>query len=463
MLVSFSVSNFRSFNEEQTFSLVASKRHTGLHQNHALPIPHSDESVLRAGVIYGANGAGKSNLFKALRFLRQIALDVRDKEEAIPLEPFLLNQTAGVSRLDLQFVCFENVYRYGVKLTDTQVDEEWLVRIVDGKEKIVFERITSEEGSVSVELGDAGSIDDSEFEKFAAMVKVGGPRNQTFLATVRSTLDVPSWPERVSDAIVWFSRLRLVSPGDPVRRNPSAFINDDDLLSFAGEFLNAAATGIDRLQVAQTTLSEEEIAGLVSAPIRQRLASAAIEGRAVRQVRPNGDVIIAEKIGERLQYSLVQLKAAHRGQNGEDIPFDIEQESDGTKRILELIPALHSFQQIPLCYFIDEIDRSLHPMLAREFVEFFFRSCQNRTAQLIMTTHESSLLDQDLLRRDEIWFAEKDQQGATKLYSLLDFAPRNDLDLRKNYLQGRFGAIPFLGGMERLLEKQQDPTGAKPE
>ena len=80
-----------------------------------------------------------------------------------------------------------------------------------------------------------------------------------------------------------------------------------------------------------------------------------------------------------------------------------------------------------------------------------------------MTTHESSLLDQDLLRRDEIWFAEKDQQGATKLYSLLDFAPRNDLDLRKNYLQGRFGAIPFLGGMESLLEKQKDPTGAKPE
>jgi hypothetical protein len=80
-----------------------------------------------------------------------------------------------------------------------------------------------------------------------------------------------------------------------------------------------------------------------------------------------------------------------------------------------------------------------------------------------MTTHESSLLDQDILRRDEIWFAEKDQQGATKLYSLLDFAPRNDLDLRKNYLQGRFGAIPFLGGMERLLEKQQNPTGAKPE
>jgi AAA15 family ATPase/GTPase len=172
-------------------------------------------------------------------------------------------------------------------------------------------------------------------------------------------------------------------------------------------------------------------------------------------------VIIAEKIGDRLQYSLVQLKAAHRSQDGQAIPFGIEQESDGTKRILDLIPALHSFKQKPLCYFIDEIDRSLHPMLAREFIDFFFRSCQNRPAQLIVTTHESSLLDQDLLRRDEIWFAEKDEQGATKLYSLLDFAPRNDLDLRKNYLQGRFGAIPFLGGMERLLEKQQHPAGAK--
>jgi hypothetical protein len=238
--------------------------------------------VCCAGVVYGANGAGKSNLFKALRFLREMALGVRNKEEAIPLEPFLLDQTPGVSRLDLQFVYLDNLYRYGVKLTDAQVDEEWLVRVVDGKEKIIFERITSEEGSVSVELGEAGSINDPKFEKFAAMVKVGGPRNQTFLATVGSTLDFSSWPERVSDAIHWFSRLRLVSPGEPVRRNASTFINDDDLLSFAGQFLNAAATGIDRLQVARTTLSEEEVAGLISASLRQRLASAAIEGRTAR-------------------------------------------------------------------------------------------------------------------------------------------------------------------------------------
>lgn len=461
MLVSFSVANFRSFSEEQTFSLVASKRHTAGHQNHALPIPDSDESVLRAGVIYGANGAGKSNLFRALRFLREMALNIREKEAGIPIDPFLLTPIAGPSHLDAQFVSFGSLYRYGVKLTDSQVDEEWLVHIVAGKEKVVFERVTSEDGSVSVQLGDLGP-DNLKFEKFTAMGTVGGPRNQTFLATVRSTIDIVDWPPRVAAAITWFSLLQMVSPGDRSLPTTTAFIFDDDLRTFAGEFLNAAATGIDRIQLAQTRLSEEEVSVLLPAIARQRLAIAAKAGPA-RQARPNGDIILAEKMGEDLRYSLLKLRAAHRDKDGELISFDLQQESDGTKRVLELLPALHRSKEMQLCYFIDEIDRSLHPSLAREFVEFFFKSCQESFAQLIMTTHESSLLDQDLLRRDEIWFAEKDAKGATKLYSLLDFTPRNDLDLRKNYLQGRFGAIPFLGGMEKLLEKRQHATEATPE
>jgi len=99
-------------------------------------------------------------------------------------------------------------------------------------------------------------------------------------------------------------------------------------------------------------------------------------------------------------------------------------------------------------YFIDEIDRSLHPMLAWKFLEFFLKS--DAQHQIIVTTHESNLLDLNLLRRDEIWFAEKGTNGATHLYSLSDFKPRKDLDIRKHYLQGRFSAIPFLGNFEHL-------------
>ncbi|HKT50165.1 MAG TPA: AAA family ATPase, partial [Candidatus Angelobacter sp.] len=115
----------------------------------------------------------------------------------------------------------------------------------------------------------------------------------------------------------------------------------------------------------------------------------------------------------------------------------------------------------PAVYFIDEIDRSLHPILIWKFLEYFLRSCKEGRQQVILTTHESNLLDLALLRRDEIWFAEKDDKGATRLYSLSDFKVRKDLEIRKHYLQGRFGAVPFLGGLDRLLEEQKtshEPT-----
>jgi len=135
------------------------------------------------------------------------------------------------------------------------------------------------------------------------------------------------------------------------------------------------------------------------------------------------------------------------------VPLELSQESDGTQRLLQLIPALHHLRTSSAVYFIDEIDRSLHPMLVRAFLESFLKSGGGQ-GQIIVTTHESSLLDQDLLRRDEIWFAEKDYSGATKLYSLIDFKVRNDLEIRKHYLQGRFGAVPFLGSIDRLVEEQ---------
>ena len=131
-------------------------------------------------------------------------------------------------------------------------------------------------------------------------------------------------------------------------------------------------------------------------------------------------------------------------------------ESDGTRRLLNLLPVLRPTAFSGTVFVIDEIDRSLHPILVKEFVEFFLKSSTGEFRQLILTTQESNLLDQDLLRRDEIWFAEKDQAGATRLYSLLDFKVRNDLEIRKHYLQGRFGAIPFLGDMDALLPNKHE-------
>ena len=168
-----------------------------------------------------------------------------------------------------------------------------------------------------------------------------------------------------------------------------------------------------------------------------------------------GDTVVATRSGGMER---ITIHAAHEHQPGKVVPMELADESDGTRRLLELIPALHDLHTRGGVYFIDEIDRSLHPMLVRNFLEHFLRSCDRSQRQLIMTTHESNLLDQELLRRDEIWFAEKDPAGATHLYSLMDFKVRNDLEIRKHYLQGRFGAVPFLGDPARLPTETNQPA-----
>jgi len=451
MLISFSVSNFRSFDEEQTFSLVASKRHAGDHKNHAVPIPGSEEEALRTAVLYGANGAGKSNLFKALQFLQDLAM-VDDRADR---EPFLLRAGDRPSCFDIQFLAYGNHYRYAVALDDFRIVEEYLATVAWGKETKVFERSTSAEGKVEVRIADVRESDEGSRTKLEALAVVAGPRDQTFLATVFTTLPEEDWPRHLRAAIRWFGlQLRLIRPAESNPRGKATFATDADLRLFAGQFLNAASTGIDHLAAKETVLSDEEVSRMVAPRLRQRL-SPVTDGDVAHQTLPNGNVILATRSGDQITHKLIEVEAAHRDYEGNLIPFRIEQESDGTRRLLQLIPALHSMHQHPRCYVIDEIDRSLHPILVRDFLAYFLDSCEGREAQLIVTTHESNLLDQELLRRDEIWFAEKNQEGATTLYSLLDFNPRNDMQLRKNYLQGRFGAVPFLGRIEDLLEKER--------
>jgi AAA15 family ATPase/GTPase len=149
-----------------------------------------------------------------------------------------------------------------------------------------------------------------------------------------------------------------------------------------------------------------------------------------------------------------RITARHDTPQGDQVEFLFKDESDGSRRLMHLLPALFVLKTSGGAFVIDELERSMHPMLARKLVEFFINTANSLPSQVIFTTHESTLLDLDLMRRDEIWFAEKDQAGATHLYSLADFKVRKDLRIEKGYFDGRFGAIPFLGGIDRLIEEQ---------
>jgi AAA15 family ATPase/GTPase len=153
---------------------------------------------------------------------------------------------------------------------------------------------------------------------------------------------------------------------------------------------------------------------------------------------------------------LRKILALHDTIPGKSIEFPLHEESDGSRRLLHLLPALYHRGADGGVFVVDELERSMHPMLARKFIEFFLKAADATKGQLIFTTHESTLLDQDLMRRDAIWFAEKDDAGASHLYSLADFHVRTDLNIEKGYFAGRFGAIPFLGGIDRLIEQESD-------
>lgn len=455
MLVSFSVSNFRSFSSEETFSLVANNKASGGHTSHAVSIPNSKEQVLRAAVLYGANGAGKSNLFKALKYVQSIAVSPRLKTSGTGREPFRLSDEIDkVSSFDLQFIAKEKLYNYGFKVDDEKITEEWLFQI--GKsEKILFERVTSPNGEVRVE---APGFKSAKGSKVAKLAEIGGPQNQSFLATIKATLDSSDYGVEISAVLRWFtSNLKLIAPNEAIEPVGHLLSTDKDFLNFAGEFLKSSSTGVDHLKVDKREMSEEEFQKTFpKALVTEILTKMSGDDHKTAILEDGrGTEILIEKKDAHHFYSIT-ISAEHENQNKKITSLRLKDESDGTRRLLQLIPALHSGRSDSDVYFIDEIDRSMHPMLIWKFLQFFMQSARGMKSQVIVTTHESNLLDLDLLRRDEIWFVEKDIHSSTRLYSLLDFKVRTDLGIRKHYLQGRFGAVPFLGNIDRLMNQVEN-------
>jgi uncharacterized protein len=451
MLVSISIANFRSFLEEQTFSLVASKRLAGSHDDHAVPIPDSDERVLRVAVIYGANGAGKSNLLKALRFIREFVLNPRPKNAGTGRDPFRLSNSDGKpSSFDLQFIAGDRLYRLGFTVDDERVIEECLLQVIGGRERTLYTRTTDSHGSVKIE-SDFKRVN----ERLHALTTVGGPPNQSFLATVISTLDIPDVGKELEAVITWFaSDLDLIAPHTSFSSLGGMLKDNAGFMQFAAGFLKSASTGVDGLNTVRSDISEDELRGLFPEPVLSKVLRDLDEDGDSISMR-DGTEIYIEKTDTHRAYRLT-IEALHNHAGGARIPLALKEESDGTQRLLHLLPALHYLQSGTAVYFIDEIDRSMHPSLIFKFVEYFLHACKSGQKQLIFTTHESNLLDLSLLRRDEIWFAEKNPESATHLYSLSDFKVRKDLEVRKNYLEGRFGAIPFLGDLDRLIEKNYE-------
>jgi AAA15 family ATPase/GTPase len=460
MILQFSIKNFRSFREEQTLSLVASNKYDD-HKEHLAAIPDDENKALPIAVMYGPNGAGKSNFVKALSLLESLVWHGTEPKKPIGRRPFLLDETSAKepTELAIQFIEGGRAYAYGCRINDEIVVAEWLSLLREGKEFEVFERLTHESGTVEIEVGDVLKDDMwGDHSKVQALAKVSAVLpNQLFLHTIHKSVKEEEQGPVIADVLRWFGeRLTIIEPDSTSGDLARLVAMDEAFTEFAGEFLREVSTGVDRLNV-ETAELDESVIGTVFGPLKSLIDKLPVGGRKIFPA-PDGSQLIVEK-GAGTKVRLRTLKSEHVTTDGKRVAFPFGEESDGTQRVTHLLPALHAIRKRPRVFVIDEIDRSLHPMLAKAFVGFFLKACQGRQSQMVLTTHDIGLMDLDLLRRDELCFADKKQDGSTELYSLSDYRVRTDLKIDKGYLQGRFGAVPFVRGVNSLLDREEKVEG----
>lgn len=451
MLLSFSITNFRSFHGEQTLSLMASNRYDH-HQQHLVTIPEDDNRALPVAVLYGANGAGKSNVVKALGLLQGLVLRGVEPKQPIGRRPFLLDEASATqpTELTVQIIEDARVYAYGCRFTDKVVTAEWLSLLRNGQELIVYERVTREDESVEIEVGDVLKDDSwGDHSKVVALAKVGVLPNQLFLHSIRKGVQEGEQGPVIKSVLRWFGeRLTIIGPDAAFADLARLVAADDKFTEFASDFLREVSTGVEQLKV-ETAEFDESVLGTLAAPLKGLIDGLPVGGTTTFAGPDGSQLIVEKRAGTKVR--LRTLQAEHVAKAGRRVALPFGEESDGTQRVTHLLPALHAIQSRPRVFVIDEIDRSLHPLLAKAFVRFFLKACEGRQSQIVLTTHEVGLMDLEVLRRDELWFVQKDPDGASELYSLAEYKVRTDLKVDKGYLQGRFGAVPLVGTVDDLL------------
>ena len=446
MLITFKISNFLSFDAQSAFLMQAGTVRESLH--HVIKgASRNDVDILKSAIIYGANASGKSNFIKAVEFAQNIIVKGLSKT-ATENKHFRLDN-ANIDKptqFEFEFKHNGKMYAYGVVLSlkARKIKEEWLFELLKTTDKPIFERKVLANGKSEITLNlKLDTEGKHRFEVYKKDIK----DTQLFLSEIndKNMDDMPN-VQPFKDAFEWFkSQIVIIYPETTLKG--LNFMGDNEEMKDAfGHFLAIFKTGVQAVETIEQDMGDK-ISTKQQEDILNDLNEKDVKGITI-SLGKNTHTFSKNEQGNLKMFKLNTKRAVKDSK--ELVNFDIEDESDGTRRIMDFIPALIGLAQTNKTYLIDEIDRSLHPELTQKILETFFLNTEGIESQLIVTTHESSLLDLSLLRRDEIWFVEKDKNGASQMYSLEQFKPRHDKEVRKAYLQGRFGAIPFVSNVKDL-------------
>lgn len=434
MLVSFTLENWMSFRNKVTFSMTASKEKQ--HGDRVPKISKYPIRILPIAAIYGGNASGKTNFFKALSFAKALVVKGTQPDNLIPVEPYRLdaNYADMPSRFTFELLINETIYEFSFAVNRKEVLEEKLVIITSTSEKVLYKRI---KGKPNFD----GSLAKDEFLKFAFK---GTRENQLFL-----TNSVSQKVENFKPIYDWFKdTLELIAPDSRFEPFEQFLDEGNPLYATMNEMLLQLDTGIAHLGSENIPFESIPFPESIKAKIKEDIK----EGTTVRLLTEpiNERVIVTRKNGDLIAKKLVTY---HPRTDGTETKFEIRQESDGSQRVIDLLPAFLELSALASkkVYVIDEVDRSLHTLLTRRLLEAYLQNCSTETrSQLLLTTHDVLLMDQQLLRRDEMWITERDNSGNTCMLSFSDYKDvRYDKDIRKSYLQGRLGGVPriLMGGI----------------
>lgn len=444
MLIEFIIQNFLSFNQEQKISMIPGKvRGKSQHL-----INKNKIKLLSFSAIYGANAAGKSNLVKALDFSREIIVDTLPKGHNV-----MYNRTNEInkelpSKFEFKINLKNGLFRYGYEiiLSTSSIISEWLYSMDKETDILIFYRnIVSD----SYDLGKFLSKESARTRAETYLKDIKTQDNVLFLSEInRNKMSLyKEEPElKVFKEIYdWFEDGLDINYPNRVFSDYSYFMtksNSEELC----ETIKSFATGITNFSIVDIKQDElrEFVPKKLLEDIKEKLDKSIIEAK--KHNRKIEDVGLLLRGDEAFFIFEVDsnenvITKTIKFEHGKHGIFDISEESDGTRRLLELIEILFADNNNKT-YVIDELDRCLHPLLTYKFIERYLNSIQKRNIQLIVTTHESRLLNLDLLRRDEIWFVNKDDNGNTDIYSLEDYNERFDKKIDKAYLGGRYHAVP---------------------
>ena len=425
MIEEFSFGNFWSFKDIQTLNMTAAKiksKNSQLDNINVFPV-NKDISLLKAKAIYGANASGKSNVIKALvSFIRIIKDSVKDEKALSLIDSFQLStETENMPTFfQIIFRIGKTRYRYGFEADDKSIKSEWLFSTPNVREQPLFIR----DGDAIVELNKTHFEDGVLYEKIFENSEDQIFTETSLFLTQLASVGIGKISKKIVQTI---SSISIISglghqgmygiAGDS--------LSDSVKKKFILDFLKKADIGIDDLDTVEIT--NENLPESLEDELKEDLKK--------------GKIIVSS----RTKYN-VELKSEGKS----NFSFGM-QESEGTKKMFELSPFIYRSLKEGTPLLIDEFDSRFHPLLTKKIVELY-NSIENKKAQLIFTTHDTNLLSSDLLRRDQIDFVEKDKYGASHLYTLVEIkGVRNDASFEKDYIQGKYGAIPFLGDFTHLI------------